>query len=319
MLGGAVAAYVKRLQGWVGEQEKALGKFKPYVTGHYASQKFLNGLKREIADSLRDLGGRIDHVFHHNRDRCHTTFQVRAPRIRLLFQGVTSCVGEPPSVSVRSGIVVWFARHVRIPIVAVPNPVRISRAATVTLIPCPRFCRDESCAEHHSGRKCNKCLPKHGSSSELRDGSRLKSKLTRSLRSLIWINGNSKFQEMTTDPDLALIPPLDRSGRRAPHWSFRSARLLPRAVGGDVVGQSNSSRVAVTDQDKAALRSPFELKDVSRAIPTELYFGPRAPTGQEDRWIKTIPGKGWFTYFRVYGPQDLAFDGSWRSGDFERV
>jgi hypothetical protein len=75
----------------------------------------------------------------------------------------------------------------------------------------------------------------------------------------------------------------------------------------------------VTDQDKAALRSLFELKDVSTAIPTELYFGPRAPTGQEDRWIKTIPGKGWFTYFRVYGPQDLAFDGSWRPGDFERV
>jgi hypothetical protein len=75
----------------------------------------------------------------------------------------------------------------------------------------------------------------------------------------------------------------------------------------------------VTDQNKAALRSLFELKDVSKAIPTELYFGPKAPTGQEGRWIKTVPSKGWFTYFRVYGPQGPVFDGSWRPGDFERV
>ena len=73
----------------------------------------------------------------------------------------------------------------------------------------------------------------------------------------------------------------------------------------------------VTDQDKAALRSLFELKDVSKTTSTELYFGPNAPAGQEARWIKTIPGKGWFTYFRVYGPEQPAFDGSWKPGDLE--
>ena len=56
MLGGAIAAYVKRLQSRVNDQEKALGEFKLYVVGHYASQEFLNDLKREITDSLRDLG-----------------------------------------------------------------------------------------------------------------------------------------------------------------------------------------------------------------------------------------------------------------------
>jgi hypothetical protein len=63
VLGSAVAAYVKRLQSRVGEQEKALGEFKLYVAEHYASQEFLKEVKREIAD-LRDLGRRIDHVFH---------------------------------------------------------------------------------------------------------------------------------------------------------------------------------------------------------------------------------------------------------------
>lgn len=29
--------------------------------------------------------------------------------------------------------------------------------------------------------------------------------------------------------------------------------------------------------------------------------------------------KGWFVYFRIYGPEAPAFDGSWKPGDFERV
>jgi len=51
--------------------------------------------------------------------------------------------------------------------------------------------------------------------------------------------------------------------------------------------------------------------------PIDLFFGPSAPTGKEGLWIKTIPGKGWFTYFRIYGPEQAAFDGSWKPGDFE--
>ena len=33
----------------------------------------------------------------------------------------------------------------------------------------------------------------------------------------------------------------------------------------------------------------------------------------------TIPGKGWFVYFRIYGPETPAFDGSWKPRDFELV
>lgn len=73
-----------------------------------------------------------------------------------------------------------------------------------------------------------------------------------------------------------------------------------------------------TDQGKAALRSLFELKGLTGSQ-ANLHFGPTAPAGQEDRWIKTTPGKGWFVYFRIYGPQSPAFDGSWKPGDFEIV
>ena len=74
-----------------------------------------------------------------------------------------------------------------------------------------------------------------------------------------------------------------------------------------------------TAQNKAALRSLFELKDKPTDKPLELYFGPSAPPGKEDQWIQTAPGRGWFTYFRIFGPQKPAFDGTWKPGDFEEV
>lgn len=74
-----------------------------------------------------------------------------------------------------------------------------------------------------------------------------------------------------------------------------------------------------TDTNKAALRSLQELQNLGDAKSVDLYFGPEAPAGQENRWIKTVPGKGWFTYFRIYGPEGPAFDGSWKPGDFEEM
>ena len=50
----------------------------------------------------------------------------------------------------------------------------------------------------------------------------------------------------------------------------------------------------------------------------DLYFGPEAPAGKpESNWIKTLPGKGWFTYFRLYGPTQPYFDRSWVLPDIE--
>ncbi len=73
-----------------------------------------------------------------------------------------------------------------------------------------------------------------------------------------------------------------------------------------------------TDLNRAAIRSLIEL--ASEAPGREeivLHFGPAAPPQGETRWVKTIPGRGWFAYFRIYGPTRPAFDGSWRPGDFE--
>ncbi|MDA0158646.1 DUF1254 domain-containing protein [Solirubrobacter ginsenosidimutans] len=72
-----------------------------------------------------------------------------------------------------------------------------------------------------------------------------------------------------------------------------------------------------TEQGHAALRSLFELADADDSGHVDLLFGPHAPGGQTDAWIRTIPNRGWFVYFRVYGPETSSFDGSWKPGDFE--
>jgi hypothetical protein len=52
----------------------------------------------------------------------------------------------------------------------------------------------------------------------------------------------------------------------------------------------------------------------------DLYFGPNPPAGKpESNWIKTLDGKGWFTYFRLYGPTQAYFDRSWVLPDIEPI
>jgi len=48
-----------------------------------------------------------------------------------------------------------------------------------------------------------------------------------------------------------------------------------------------------------------------------LHFGPSAPEGMEQNWVQTVPGRPWFTYFRIDGPLEAYFDKSWVLGDIE--
>jgi hypothetical protein len=51
----------------------------------------------------------------------------------------------------------------------------------------------------------------------------------------------------------------------------------------------------------------------------DLYLGPNAPAGKEANWMKTIPGKGYFTILRLYAPTEAALNRSWKPGDIEKV
>ena len=72
-----------------------------------------------------------------------------------------------------------------------------------------------------------------------------------------------------------------------------------------------------TGQAKAVLSSLFDFPDTTGDDSVDLFFGPTAPAGHQDQWIQTNSGAGWFVYFRIYGPEQAAFDKTWKPGDFE--
>lgn len=49
----------------------------------------------------------------------------------------------------------------------------------------------------------------------------------------------------------------------------------------------------------------------------DVYFGPEAPEGYENNWIKTNEGDGFFVYMRFYSPTEAYFDKSWQLPEVE--
>ena len=52
----------------------------------------------------------------------------------------------------------------------------------------------------------------------------------------------------------------------------------------------------------------------------DIYFGPKKPKGvSEKNWIQTVPGKGFFPFYRIYGPLNAFNDKTWKPLNIEPV
>lgn len=51
----------------------------------------------------------------------------------------------------------------------------------------------------------------------------------------------------------------------------------------------------------------------------DIYFAPEPPSGYENNWVQTIPGKSWFTVLRMYSPLEAWIDQSWRPSEVIRI
>ena len=84
----------------------------------------------------------------------------------------------------------------------------------------------------------------------------------------------------------------------------------------------------VYDNDDRCLIDTGEFPDKSSRMDlvkndddsVTLYFGPELPKGApENNWVKTVPGEGWFAYFRFYAPTQPYFNGTWQLPDIEKI
>jgi hypothetical protein len=74
-----------------------------------------------------------------------------------------------------------------------------------------------------------------------------------------------------------------------------------------------------TDQQSPAVGSLTKGLQTNADGSVDVYFGPKAPAGKEANWVQTIPGKGWNTLLRLYGPLEPWFNKTWRPGEIEPI
>lgn len=84
-----------------------------------------------------------------------------------------------------------------------------------------------------------------------------------------------------------------------------------------MVYDNQTRSILETSQRKAGVDSQQEGMVVAADGSVTVYFGPKAPAGQERNWVQTMPGKGYNVLLRLYGPLQPWFDKSWKPGDFE--
>ncbi|MFG1398218.1 DUF1254 domain-containing protein [Roseixanthobacter pseudopolyaromaticivorans] len=86
-----------------------------------------------------------------------------------------------------------------------------------------------------------------------------------------------------------------------------------------VVYDSQTRSLLETDQRTAGVDSNHAGLKANADGSVTVWFSPKAPAGQENNWVQTMPGKGWSTLLRLYGPLEPWFDKSWKPGDIVRV
>ncbi|MFJ7281731.1 DUF1254 domain-containing protein [Pseudomonas sp. NPDC099000] len=87
-----------------------------------------------------------------------------------------------------------------------------------------------------------------------------------------------------------------------------------------VVLYDNQTRSMLqTDQQFPSTGSQKQGLVINPDSSVDLYFGPKPPPGKESNWVQTLPGKGWNTLLRLYGPLDAWFDKTWQPGEIEEI
>ena len=73
------------------------------------------------------------------------------------------------------------------------------------------------------------------------------------------------------------------------------------------------------ERNDAAVSSYDKLKTNADGS-VDLYFGPKSPGEElENNWIQTVSGKGFYPFYRFYGPTAPLYEGKWQLADVELV
>jgi len=119
-----------------------------------------------------------------------------------------------------------------------------------------------------------------------------------------------------------LIAYLDKNGNALDGSLTYKIHLPPNVPAKDfwsfTLYDNQTRSMLQTDQRMPAVDNLHKVKANTDGS-YDIYFGPKAPKGMESNWIQTVPGKGWNTIFRLYGPLQPFYDKTWKPSDPEMV
>lgn len=87
-----------------------------------------------------------------------------------------------------------------------------------------------------------------------------------------------------------------------------------------IILYDNQTRSMIqTNQQYPSVSSQTKGLKVNADGSVDVFFGPKAPAGEEKNWIETAPGTSWNTLLRLYGPLEPWFNKTWRPGEIELI
>jgi len=84
-----------------------------------------------------------------------------------------------------------------------------------------------------------------------------------------------------------------------------------------IVYDNQTRSMLQTDQQYPSVSSQTKELKVNPDGSVDVYFGPKAPAGEEKNSAQTVPNKSWNILLRLYGPLQPFFDKTWRPGEIE--
>jgi hypothetical protein len=125
------------------------------------------------------------------------------------------------------------------------------------------------------------------------------------------------------EEELQYIATYDASGKPldgGKNYKIHLPPDIPASNFWSVIVYDKQTRLIIrTDQPWPSVFSSSKKLVVNQDGSIDAWFGPMAPAGKENNWVKTIPGKGWNMILRLYYPLESWFDMSWRPGEIEEV